>query len=138
MIRTGKVVDVQEEKVFVCFHRPEACDHCNGCAGQKHETLVSIEGQAPLGSTVDVQMPAKQVFKASLLAYAIPIALLFAGLALGMVLFEQEGIAAALGLGCMALTYLLLRFIEQYLQKKHNWQPHIVAIHEEGETVSWN
>lgn len=133
MIRTGRVVDVEVNQVHVCFNRPEACDHCQGCSGQKHETLVTIPGHAPLGSRVDVDMPAKQVFKASLLAYVIPMALLIAGLALGLILFEKEIYAALMGLVCMAASYLLLRITEKHLQKKHNWQPHIVAIHEEGE-----
>lgn len=133
MIRTGRVVTAENGQVEVCFHRPEACEHCGGCGGQKHETLVSFPGDAPLGSMVDVEMPARQVFKASVLAYVLPIALMFVGLVVGMLLFESEALAALLGLGCMGLSYLLLRFTERYLQKKHNWQPHIVAIHQEGE-----
>ena len=58
MIRTGRVVDGNDGLLKVCFNRPEACDHCSGCAGQKHETLVTITGDAPLGSMVDVDMPA--------------------------------------------------------------------------------
>lgn len=133
MIRTGRVVDSMDGRVEVCFNRPEACDHCGGCTGQKHKTLVSLRGDAPLGSTVDVEMPATQVFKASLLAYAVPMILLFAGLALGMVLFKNEGLAALTGIVCMALAYAFLRFTEKHLQKKRNWQPYIVAVHEEGE-----
>lgn len=133
MIRTGRVVDVKDGVVNVCFNRPEACDHCSGCAGQKHETLVSIKGDAPLGSTVDVDMPAKQVFKASLLAYVVPMVLLFLGLWLGTLIFHNEALAALLGVSCMAVSYIILKAIEKTLQKKNNWQPHIVAVHEEGE-----
>lgn len=133
MIRTGRVVESMDGRVEVCFNRPEACDHCSGCAGQKHKTLVTLKGNAPLGSTVDVEMPAKQVFKASVLAYVVPMLLLFAGLALGMAVFKNEGLAALTGLVCMGLSWAILRYTEKYLQKKRNWQPYIVAIHEEGE-----
>ncbi len=133
MIRTGRVVDVNDGLVNVCFNRPEACDHCSGCAGQKHETLVTLKGDAPLGSMVDVDMPARQVFKASLLAYVVPMVLLFLGLWLGTLIFKNEASAALLGIGCMAVSYGILKLIEQKLQQKRNWQPHIVAIHEEGE-----
>lgn len=133
MIRTGRVVTARNGQVEVCFHRPEACEHCGGCGGQKHETFVAFPGDAPLGSMVDVEMPARQVFKASVLAYAIPIILLIAGLFMGMLLFRNEALAALLGLGCMGLSYLALRFTERHLQQKHNWQPHIIAIHQEGE-----
>lgn len=135
MIRTGRVVEIREGQVEVCFNRPEACEHCGGCTGQKHKTLVTIREEAPLGSLVDVEMPAKQVFKASLLAYAIPIALLLLGLAVGMMLFKSEGGAALFGILCMALSWGILRLTEKLLQKKHSWQPHIVAIHEEGAMI---
>lgn len=133
MIRTGKVVSALDGQVEVCFHRPEACDHCSGCAGQKHKTLVTMKGDAPLGSTVDVEMPARQVFKASVLAYVVPMALLIAGIFLGMTLLQSEAAAAGIGIGCMVLGWLFLHLIEKHLQKKRNWQPHIVAIRQEGE-----
>lgn len=133
MIRTGRVVDVKNGLVNVCFNRPEACDHCSGCAGQKHETLVTITGDAPLGSMVDVDMPARQVFKASLLAYVVPMVLLFLGLWLGTLIFKNEALSALFGIGCMAVSYGILKLVEQKLQQRHNWQPHIVAVHEEGE-----
>lgn len=138
MIRTGRVVDVKDGLLNVCFNRPEACDHCGGCTGQKHETLVTLKGNAPLGSMVDVDMPAKQVFKASLLAYVVPMVLLFLGLWLGTMLFKNEVLAALLGIGCMALSFGILKLVEKTLKQKRNWQPYIVAVHEEGETTSWN
>lgn len=133
MIRTGRVVEAMDGQIEVCFNRPEACDHCGGCAGQKHKTLVSIQGDAPLGSLVDVEMPARQVFKASVLAYVVPMVLLFAGLALGMAVFQNELISAVVGIVCMGLSWGILHMTEKYLQKKRNWQPHIVAVHKEGE-----
>lgn len=133
MIRTGRVVSVLNGQLEICFNRPEACEHCGGCTGQKHKTLVTLKGEAPLGSLVDVQMPAAQVFKASLLAYAVPIVLLFLGLWLGAELFNSEALAAVTGLVCMVCAWGILRVVEKQLQKKNSWQPYIVAIHKEGE-----
>lgn len=133
MIRTGRVVSAMDGQIEVCFNRPEACDHCGGCTGQKHKTLVTMQGDAPLGSLVDVEMPARQVFKASVLAYAVPMALLIIGLAIGIWVFKNERLAALLGIGCMALSWGILHLTEKKLQQKKAWQPHIVSVHEEGE-----
>lgn len=133
MIRTGRVVNALDGQIEVCFNRPEACDHCGGCTGQKHKTLVTLQGDAPLGSMVDVEMPARQVFKASILAYVIPMVLLFAGLLAGMWLFKSEMPAALMGLACMALSWGILHLTERKLQRKKNWQPRIVSVHKEGE-----
>ena len=133
MVRTGKVVSVQGEQLEVCFERPEACAHCGACTGQKHHTLVSLRGDAPMGSIVDVEMPDKQVLKASMLAYVVPLLLLLLGLWLGSLLFRSELWGALCGILLMALSWVILRWTERRMQQKRIWQPHIVAVHEEGE-----
>ena len=76
MLRTGRVVSARDGELEVCFERPEACAHCGACAGQPHESLVRIPGDAPVGRWIDVDMPEGQVLKASLLAYVIPLVML--------------------------------------------------------------
>ena len=130
MLRTGKVVAQKNGMLEVCFERPEACAHCQAC-GEAHESLVTIPGDAPVGSRIDVDMPEKQVLKASAIAYVIPLLMLLAGLALGTALFHQEAAAAILGLGGMGLGFLALRFIDRHMRHRDLWQPRIVAVHEE-------
>lgn len=134
MRREGRVVASEQGRVSVCFQRPEACQSCGACAGHQHETLAWIPGDAPVGSRVEVEMPDQQVVKASLLAYALPLLLLLAGLFAGMRLFQSEIAGAALGIGLMALSYGLLRLAEKRMGKKRQWQPRIVAVQKEGET----
>lgn len=134
MRRKGRVVAAKPGCVSVCFQRPEACHHCGGCAGQKQETLVWVPGDAKIGSVVEVEMPDGQVVKASLIAYALPLLLLLAGLFAGIRVFQSEAAGAALGIGLMGLSYGLLRLAEKQMRKKRQWQPRITAVHEEGET----
>ena len=133
MLRTGKVVSASGGELEVCFERPEACAHCGACGGQKEETLVKIPGSVPVGRWIDVDMPEKQVLKASALAYVLPLLMLLGGLALGSVLFAQEALWAVTGIACMGLSWLLLRLLEKQLRRRDIWQPKIVAVHEEGE-----
>lgn len=133
MLRTGRVVNALDGEIEVCFDRPEACEHCNACAGQKHHTLVKVKGDAPLGSFVDVEMPAVRLLKASLLAYLAPLTLLILGVALGILLFQSEAVGAVLGVGMMGVSYGLLRLFEKKSKNVQAWQPTIAAIHEEGE-----
>lgn len=132
MLRTGRVVNAKNGEVEVCFERPEACAHCGACGGEKHETLVSIPGDAPVGSWVDVEMPDKQVLKASLLAYVLPLVMLFLGLWIGSLIFEKEALWAVTGIACMGLSWLLLRLIDKKVRRT-GWQPRILKVHE-GET----
>ena len=130
MLRTGRVVGVLDGEVEVCFERPEACARCGACTGHKHESLVKIPGDAPVGSWVDVDMPEAQVLKASLLAYVIPLVMLLAGLALGSVLFSNEMLWAATGVLFMGISWALLHVIDKKARRA-GWQPRILAVHEE-------
>ena len=130
MLRTGKVVAAADGMLEVCFERPEACARCGACGGQKAEALVRIPGDVPVGRWIDVDMPEKQVLKASLLAYVIPILLLLAGIALGSVLFEQEALWAVTGLLCMAVSWFILRWIDGKTSQNTAWQPRIIKVHE--------
>ena len=131
MLRTGKVVSAKHGKLEVCFVRPEACAHCNAC-GEAHESIVNIPGDAPVGSWIDVDMPEKQVLKASMIAYVLPLLLLLGGIALGTVLFGpgKEPFAALLGILFMAASWIILRLVDRRMRKNDVWQPKIVAIHE--------
>ena len=133
MLRTGRVVNAGNGEIEVCFDRPEACEHCNACAGQKHHTLVKVPGDAPLGSLVDVEMPPSQLLKASVLAYIVPLALLILGVVCGLFLFHSEGAGAVMGVGMMGLSYGLLRLFEKKSKGSQAWQPVLAAIHEEQE-----
>ncbi len=134
MLRTGKVVAAEGGELEVCFERPEACAHCGACGGQKEETLVKIPGDVPVGRWIDVDMPEKQVLKASILAYVLPLILLLAGLALGSALFEQEALWALTGIACMGLAWLILHLIEKRMKRRDVWQPKIVNVYGEGDT----
>lgn len=132
MLRTGKVVSAKNGELQVCFERPEACQHCQVC-GEMHESLVTIPGNAPVGSRIDVDMPEKQVLKASFLAYVIPLLMLLAGLALGELLFQTETWAALLGILCMGASWFVLRLIDRRMRARAGWHPQIVAVHPEEE-----
>ena len=132
MIRTGRVVAEKDGQIEVCFERPEACAKCGACGGGKHISQVKIPGSAPVGSMVAVDMPEGQVLKASAVAYVIPLLLLLAGIALGMLLFTNEGMWALMGLVFMGVAGIVLKKMDRGLKQKKEWQPEIVAVYEEG------
>ena len=133
MLRTGRVVSAENGELEICFERPEACAHCGACGGEKHQTLVKIPGDVPVGRWVDVEMPDGQVVKASVAAYVLPLILLLAGIALGTLLFDREALWALTGFVCMALSWFVLRLIERRARGRAPWQPRILAVHDADE-----
>lgn len=134
MIRTGFVKTKKGDKLSVCFERPSSCEGCKGCSKglmSKNE-LLTVFGEAEVGDFVDVQMPEGRVFQASLLAYALPLCMLIAGLAVGSLLGLSDAIAFVMALAGLALGFVLARLAEKILSKKKNWRPTIIAVHKEA------
>ena len=125
--QTGEVIEVKKGMLTIRFDRPEACQHCNACKGEKHQALIEIPGQAEVGDRVTVSMPEGQVAKASLMAYAIPLAGLVLGLMLGWGLGGEVPaiIGAALGL---AGSIVVLRINESRLRRDSRWTPQLMSV----------
>ena len=127
MEQTGEVIKVDNGLLTVQFCRPEACENCRACTGEKHSATIQIPGDAQVGDIVTVSMPEGQVAKASLLAYAMPLAGLLIGLFLGFALGGDIAaiIGAAVGLG---LSMLILKLLDVRLRRDEKWTPKLVAV----------
>ena len=131
MIRTGFVKTKKGDRLSVCFERPSSCEGCKGCSKgllSKSE-LLTVFGEAEVGDFVDVQMPENRIFQASLLAYALPLCMLIAGLAVGSLLGLSDTIAFLMALAGLALGYVMAQLAEKILSKKKNWRPTIISVH---------
>ncbi len=127
MEQTGEVIEVKNGLLTVQFCRPEACENCKACTGEKRKALLQIPGDAQVGDTVTVSIPEGQVAKASLLAYFMPLCGLMLGLFLGFALGGDISaiIGAAAGL---VLSILVLRLLDVRLRKDDRWVPRLIAV----------
>lgn len=134
MIRTGFVKAKKGDKLSVCFERPSSCEGCKGCSKglMSKSELLTVFGEAEVGDFVDVQMPEGRVFQASLLAYALPLCMLIAGLAVGSLLGLSDTVAFVMALAGLVLGFVLARLAEKILSKKKNWRPTIIAVHKDA------
>ncbi len=127
MEQTGEVIEVKNGLLTVQFCRPEACEKCRACTGEKNRATIQVPGEAQVGDSVTVRMPEGQVAKASLLAYAMPLCGLLIGLFLGFVLGGDipAVIGAAIGL---CISFLILKLLDSRLRKDVRWTPMVVAV----------
>ncbi len=131
MIRTGFVKEKKGDQLRVCFDRPEACEGCKGCAKGllPKKELLTITGQAEVGDMVDVEMPEAQMLKASMLAYAMPLALFLIGLGVGSAARLSDGVTALIALVCLGLGYVAARVIDKKLGRRPRWKTAIVNVY---------
>ena len=131
MVRTGFVKEKKGDHLRVCFSRPEACEGCKGCAKGlvPKQELLTVFGQAEVGDMVDVEMPQAQTLKASVLVYALPLALLLIGLAAGYGAGLTDGMTLLLSLAGLALGALAAWIIDKRLRVRPNWRPSVVNVY---------
>lgn len=130
MVRTGFVKEKNGEQLRVCFERPEACEGCKGCAKGllPKQELLTVFGQAEVGDVVDVQMPEAQTLKASMLVYALPLALLLLGLMGGYALGLSDGVSLLMALAGLALGALGARAADLRLRTRARWRPSVIGV----------
>jgi len=130
----GLVTGVQDGNAHIHFMRSSACAHCGACLTvgdtEMEITLPNTLG-AKEGDRVAVDLSPKKVVQASLLAYALPLALLIAGVLVGSKIADWAGLA--LGVAACGCGYLILRIIEKFSAKKHSFQPRMERILEDWE-----
>lgn len=130
MERTGEVTAVRGEYLEITFCRPTDCEKCNACHGGQKQTTLMVRGQGSIGDIAVVEMPMKTVMHASLLAYALPLIGLMAGMFLGAALFPaiQEIAGAVGGLIGLGITVVYVVLTERKRRSNPQWQPTLTDI----------
>lgn len=130
----GLVVGLSGNTAQIRFLRGKQCANCGACltAGD-NEMEIALENSlgAKIGDRVVVDLAPKRVVQASLLAYAVPLAFLIAGVFLGGLVSDWFGLV--LGVAACGLAYGILRLVDRRNRKKHSFQPRMERILEDGE-----
>ena len=125
----GLVTSVKDGTAQIHFLRGSACAHCGACLTDgDSEMEISLPNTlgAKEGDRVMVDLSPKRVVQASLLAYAVPLVLLIAGVLVGSRIADWAGLV--LGVAACGLGYLILRIVEKKSAKKKSFQPTMTRI----------
>ena len=125
----GLVTAITNGTAQIRFLRSSACAHCGACLtvgdSEMEISLPNTLG-AKEGDRVMVDLSPKRVVQASLLAYAVPLVLLIAGVLVGSRIADWAGLV--LGVAACGLGYLILRIVEKKSAKKKSFQPTMTRI----------
>ena len=125
----GLVTAVMDGTVQIRFLRSSACAHCGACltVGESEmEITLPNTLNAKEGDRVAVDLSPKRVVQASLIAYAVPLVLLIAGVFIGSRYADWAGLA--LGIAACGISYLILRIVEKKSAKSKSFQPRMTRI----------
>ena len=125
----GLVTSVKDGTAQIHFLRGSACAHCGACLtvgdSEMEISLPNTLG-AKEGDRVMVDLSPKRVVQASLLAYAVPLVLLIAGVLIGSKIADWAGLV--LGVAACGISYLILRVVEKKSAKSKSFQPRMTRI----------
>lgn len=123
------VKKVKRGYAYIELTRSDKCESCGICAFNKKKSITVpavIDRAVSVGDVVAVEMPLKSVGAASLLIYAVPLALMLIGALIGLVggVWLQVGLTAA-GL----IAGLLFSFVlDRIYRKKSGVLPKVTAV----------
>jgi sigma-E factor negative regulatory protein RseC len=130
MERTGEVTAVQGQWLEITFCRPADCEKCHACHGGQKTMSLRIRGEAKVGDYAVVSMPENAIYRASLVAYALPMAGLIVGMMLGeAILPDRNSLGGIIG-GVIGLLIpaVIIRLTEKKRQASRRYQPELIRI----------
>jgi positive regulator of sigma E activity len=80
------------------------------------------------GDVVRVQMPDERINPAAFLIYIIPLLFLFLGFFLGGLIKNTDAIKTVFGIVCMALSFIIIVFLDIKMRKDRRFNPIITEI----------
>lgn len=125
---TGTVVSTANGRAVIHFIRGSMCAHCGGCLafGDKEMETVAVNAVGAMpGDKVKVALSAKNIVKASFLAYMIPLSALIVGVLVGNIV--NEFTALILGLTFCGLSYVVLHKLDIGFRKNKVFEPVIIG-----------
>lgn len=118
MKRTANVV-LKDGRLMAEVVRSEACQQCHACHfGQQQQVYVDLpEGDYAVGDTVELELEDASFSKATLIAYALPVALLFIGLFTANAFTDADWALALGALAGLGAGLILIKLFGKRLEK---------------------
>lgn len=117
MKNSGIVKEKEKNKITISMYKESACSHCNKCSDSakitNNFTLISDREDIKVGDIVTFEMEDKQVFKAALIVYIIPLIAMFVGYFLG----DRYGFSEGKNIG-ISFLFLVLSFLGIFIYDK--------------------
>lgn len=129
----GTVTKTDGALATVFIENTQSCDSCElakFCRIDKKGREIKCRNDkgAHVGDVVSLYTSSKNIFKAALLNFAIPLFLLVCGAILGRRIWQTDLAGFFLGISLLALYFFLILFIDRNFLKESGLLPEIIRI----------
>jgi len=129
MLDQGRVFKTEKGVAWVEFAASSACSQCGACARASANRMVTEAENvisAKVGDMVEVEISPVVTTLFPLIAYGVPIIMLFIGMAAGSLFSETAAIVA--GLAALAAGFLLSKLIDKYISRQKRFKSKITRV----------
>lgn len=124
-----KVKKVKRGYAYVELVKSEKCAGCNVCSFNNKKSIVApakCDIPVEVGQTVEIVMPTKSAGAATLLIYAVPLALMLAGALIGLI--GEWWLQLTLAVIGLSIGLLCAHLIDRAYRKKAGVLPCVIAV----------
>lgn len=121
MKNTGLIKEIKKNKITVSIFKDSACSHCSKCNENSkiaNEIILNYNiNNLSIGDTIIFEMKSKQIFKAALIVYILPVFFIIGGYYIGTYLNFSEAKSICFSFLALLFSFLLIYFYDRFIVK---------------------
>lgn len=137
MISSGKVTEINGNKVKLKMYRESSCAHCSGCGDASklsRELELEIKQKVEIGDIVTFELEDGKMLKIGFLVYIVPILMMILGFYISTRLGYPEKIGALISFLSLVIAFLIVHLIDKFLVKE-KVQMNVLKVEKDTEEI---
>lgn len=121
MKSSGKVTEVNGNKIKVKMFKESSCAHCSGCGDASkltRELDLFYNGEVEIGDIVTFELEDAKMLKIGFLVYILPIIMMLIGFVISSKMGNSEKISVFISFGFLIISFICLHIYDKYFVKE--------------------
>lgn len=121
MKSSGKVTEVNGNKIKVKMFKESSCAHCSGCGDASkltRELDLFYNGEVEIGDIVTFELEDAKMLKIGFLVYILPIIMMVIGFVISSRMGNSEKTSVFISFGFLIISFICLHIYDKYFVKE--------------------
>ena len=121
MKSSGKVTEVNGNKIKVKMFKESSCAHCSGCGDASkltRELDLFYNGEVEIGDIVTFELEDAKMLKIGFLVYILPIIMMLIGFVISSKIGNSEKTSVFISFGFLISSFICLHIYDKYFVKE--------------------
>lgn len=121
MKSSGKVTEINGNKIKVKMFKESSCAHCSGCGDANkltRELDLFYNGEVEIGDIVTFELEDAKMLKIGFLVYILPIIMMLIGFVISSKMGNSEKTSVFISFGFLIISFICLHIYDKYFVKE--------------------